>query len=194
MTADLQALDRFILRQKFSPMVNKYEFRAVGPDGDEGDVVLYAQQKRMKLKEDIRFLTHDGGAEVMRLKAQQVFDPRARYTVSDAAGATIGELQKQFGASLLRSTFTLYDAAGQLAATAQERSQGIALVRRFTDFPFLPYHFDFARDGQVLATNERVLGKLRDTYRISFDGDPQRTLDRRLVLATTVAMDALQAR
>ena len=41
---------------------------------------------------------------------------------------------------------------------------------------------------------QRIRWKFRDTYTIHLSGDPERTLDRRLVLAMAVGMDALQAR
>jgi hypothetical protein len=40
----------------------------------------------------------------------------------------------------------------------------------------------------------RQMWKIRDAYRISIDGDPGHTVDRRLILAIAVGMDALQAR
>ena len=46
----------------------------------------------------------------------------------------------------------------------------------------------------MVGTHTRTAWKLRDTYVIDFSGDPERTLDRRLILATAVGMDALQAR
>jgi uncharacterized protein YxjI len=36
--------------------------------------------------------------------------------------------------------------------------------------------------------------KFRDTYTIDMTGDPEKTVDRRLILAIAVGMDALQAR
>ena len=140
----------------------------------------------------------------MRLKARQRFDPRARYDVTAADGSKIGEIQKVFGESLLRSTYTLFDAGGLATAKARERSLAVALFRRliglvpfiggFTDWIPIPYHFDFLRGGDVVGTHTRTAWKLRDTYVIDFSGDPERTLDRRLILATAVGMDALQAR
>ena len=55
---------------------------------------------------------------------------------------------------------------------------------------FLPYHFDFVRDGAVAFSVNRKFS-LRDRYVITIK-DPQ--LDRRLVIAMAVALDALQAR
>jgi uncharacterized protein YxjI len=192
--------DVFLLRQRFAPVINRYEFTL--PDGEP---VCFVEQKRFSFKEDIRFFADDSKAvELMRLKARQRFDPRARYDVTDAAGGKIGEIQKVFGRSLLRSTYTLFDARGEETAEAREKSLGVALFRRAVGFiPYvgdfanwlpIPYHFTFARDGQVLGTHSRQAFKISDTYTIDMSDDADRTLDRRLVLAIAVGMDALQAR
>ena len=203
--ATVTTQDRFILRQRFAPVVNRYEFSLPTDDGEPGDTICFVEQKRFKFKEDISFYTDDTKTtEVMRLKARQRFDPSARYDVADAQGGTIGEIQKAFGASLLRSTYVLYDAAGEETARAAERSIVVALFRRlvglvpyvgdFADWLPIPYHFDFKRGDELLGTNVRQKMKLADTYTLDFTGDPERTLDRRLVLALAVGMDALQAR
>jgi uncharacterized protein YxjI len=197
--------DLFLLRQRWAPVVNRYEFTLPGSDGAPGQPVCFVEQKRFKFKEDIRFFTDETKqVELMRLKARQRFDPAARYDITDAHGAKIGELQKVFGASLLRSTYRLYDASGAETAKATEKSLVVALFRRlvgfvpyvgnFADWLPIPYHFVFQRGDRVLATNSRRAWKIRDTYTIDLSGDPERTLDRRLVLATAVGMDALQAR
>jgi uncharacterized protein YxjI len=198
--------DRFILRQRFRFVVNEYEFSLPAGDSDEpGTPFCFVRQKPFKFKEDIRFYT-DGNrtTELMRIKARQRFDPRARYDVVAADGSKIGEIQKVFGASLLRSTYKLYDAGGIETATATERSLVVALFRRLVGFipqignlanwlP-IPYHFVFQRGEVELGDHRRHLWKLVDRYTLDLSGDPQRTLDRRLVLAIAVGMDALQAR
>ncbi len=197
--------DRFILRQRIRPVVNQYEFTLPGHDGVPGEPVSFVEQKRFKFKEDIRFYADDSKThELMRLKARQRFDPRARYDVTTTDGTKIGEIQKVFGESLMRSTYKLFDAGGAETAKARERSLAVALIRRliglvpfiggFTDWVPIPYHFDFLRGDDVLGTHNRTAWKLRDTYTIDLSGDPERTLDRRLILAIAVGMDALQAR
>ena len=167
--------------------------------------MCFVEQARFKFKEDIRFFRDDSKAEeMMRLKARQRFDPRARYDVTDAGGSTLGEIQKVFGSSLLRSTYRLYGPDGGELALVREKSLGVALFRRLVDFvPFIgdyaewlpiPYHFDFLRGDEVLGTYTRLKLKFRDTYMIDMSGDPARTIDRRLILAIAVGMDALQAR
>jgi uncharacterized protein YxjI len=207
MPIDPTQQDRFVLRQRIRAMINQYEIAVPGPDGEPGDPVAFVEQARFKFKEDIRFYADDSKrVELMRLKARQRFDPRARYDVTDDRGGKIGEIQKVFGESLVRSTYRLYDAAGEGIATARERSVFVALLRRavgfvpyvgdYADWLPIPYHFDFVRDGEVIGSHERRTGlfKFRDTYDIDMGGDPSRNVDRRLVLAIAVGMDALQAR
>src|SRR5919107_6170029 len=131
MSIDPNQHDRYVLRQRIRPVINQYEITLPGPDGEPGDPVAFVEQARFKFKEDIRFYADDSKqVELMRLKARQRFDPRARYDVTDDRGGKIGEIQKVFGESLLRSTDRIYDRSGEEKATARERSVFIALVRR----------------------------------------------------------------
>ena len=142
--------------------------------------------------------------QILGIKARQRFDPAARYDITGAQGEKVGEIQKAFAKSLLRSTYLLYDANGTLVAEARERSLAVALFRRLIGFvPYIggyadwlpiPYHFVFSRGDQVLAHHTRQRWRLTDHYRIDCTPDSERTLDRRLVLAAAVGMDALQAR
>lgn len=205
--ADPTQNDKFILRQRIKLVINQYEFTLPGPDGDEDPAqpVAFVEQKRFKFKEDIRFYTDETKTtELMRIKALQRFDPRAKYDVTNAQGEKIGQIQKVFGKSLIRSTYTVFGADGQELATAKERSFAVALFRRlvglipyignYADWLPIPYHFDFIRGDQVLGSNSRKIGSFRDIYTVDMSGDPDRTLDRRLVLAMAVGQDALQAR
>jgi hypothetical protein len=197
--------DRFLLVQRIRPMINQYEVSTLGADEKSaGDPICFVEQKRMKLKEDLRAFTDDSKTgELFRIKAQQVWDPRARYDVTDAGGQPVGQLAKVFGRSLVRSTWRLYDASGTEIGWARERSLFVALFRRLIGLvPFIgeflellpiPYHFDYFVGDERIGGLERILG-LRDRYRLDVSGDRERTIDRRLVLALAVGLDALQAR
>lgn len=198
--------DRFVLRQKFRFVVNEYEFSLPAPGSDSpGQPFAFVRQKPYKFKEDIRFYSDASrSVEVMRIKARQRFDPAAKYDVTAADGTTIGYIQKVFGKSLLRSTYTLYGADGGELASVTEKSLGVALFRRLVGFiPYIetfanwlpiPYDFAFLRGEVVLGTHRRQLWKLMDVYTIDMSGDPERSIDRRLLLALAVGMDAFQAR
>ena len=191
--------DTFVLRQWIRLVINQYEFSLA----DDEPPFCFVEQARFKFKEDIRFYADDSkSVELLRIKARQRFDPRATYDITGPDGTKIGEIQKVFGASLLRSTFAIRDGSGEIRA--QEKSLGVALFRRLVGFiPYvenfanwlpIPYHFTFERDGKVLGENRRRIGKFRDIYDIDLSGDPERTVDRRMILAAAVGMDALQAR
>jgi uncharacterized protein YxjI len=197
--------DRFILRQRIRPIINQYEFSLPTADDGPGEPFCFVEQKRFKFKEDIRFFTDESKQqELLRIKARQRFDPRARYDVTGPSDEKVGEIQKVFGKSLIRSTYTMFDASGAEAATAQEKNLGVALFRRlvgfvpyigdFADWLPIPYHFEFRRGDELLGTHSRQTFKLRDVYTIDMTADGERKLDRRLVLAIAVGMDALQAR
>jgi uncharacterized protein YxjI len=204
-SADPRQHDRFLLSQRFTLMVNQYEVSTLGEDGKSpAEPVCFVEQKRMKLKEDLRAFADDTKTtEVFRIRAQQVWDPRAKYDVTDPSGEKVGQLRKVFGKSLLRSTWQIYDAAGNEIAWARERSLFVALIRRLIGLvPFIgeflellpiPYHFDYHMGEERIGGLERILG-VRDRYRLDVSGDEQRRIDRRVTLALAVGMDALQAR
>jgi uncharacterized protein YxjI len=204
---DANLHDRFVLRQHIKLVINQYEFTLPGPDGKEDPFqpVAFVEQKMFKLKEDIRFYTDESkGTELMRIMARQRFDPRAKYDVTDAQGQTIGQIQKVFGQSLIRSTYRVFGPAEDELFVARERNIVVALVRRlvglipfigeFADWLPFRYHFDFLRGEETIGSNSRRFGSFRDVYEIELSGDPERTIDRRLVLALAVGQDALQAR
>ncbi len=202
---DPNAHDRFVLRQKIRLAINQYEFFVENEDGSPGEPICFVEQKRFKFKEDIRFYTSSSKTqELMRIKARQRFDPRATYDVTDDVGGKIGAIQKVFGASLLRSTYLILGPDGQEVATATEKSMPIAITRRAVGFiPYvdnvanwlpIPYHFVFLHGDRVIGENTRQMMKIRDIYHIDMTADSERIVDRRLVLALSVGMDALQAR
>lgn len=201
---DINSQDRFVLRQRIKLVINQYEFSMPDATGD-GEPFCFVEQKRFRFKEDIRFFRDESKQEeLLKILARQRFDPRARYDVTLPDGTKVGGIQKVFGKSLLRSTFRIYDDAGNEVAQARERSVPVALFRRLVGFiPFvggfaewlpIAYDFEFFRGEQQLGIHRRRRWKWRDIYDLDFSADSQRTLDRRLVLAIAVGMDALQAR
>ena len=189
--------NRFWVQQKFTLMVNRYTVSVALPDGSVGEEVCFVEQKRMAFKEEVTF--HRGGVPYFRFKARRVMDLGATYDVTAVDGTPIGVFRKDFGKSLLRSTWHLQTPDG-LVAVGQERSKGVAIARRVIDLVgdlpiFLRFHFDFtASDGQIILTSERQRS-LRDRYEISVPVlDNGWQLDWRVAAAMAVALDALQAR
>jgi len=187
----IQAQQQLVIKQRIRLMVNQYEICTARPDGSAGELLAFAQQKRMAFKEQVTLYTDDTKqTPVLSFKARQVIDLGATYDVMDASGAVIGNFRKDWKQSLLRSTWHL-EQPGLGVATGQERSLPVALLRRFLDsLSWLPYHFEFALGGQPAFSVEKKWG-LRDKYVVTVH---HQQLDRRLVIAMAVALDALQAR
>ncbi|MEV7428493.1 hypothetical protein AB0N29_02655 [Nocardioides sp. NPDC092400] len=183
-------LPTFFVKQKFAMTTNRYELYAANPDGSFGQMYGFAEQKRMAFKEQVTFFSDASKSRpVFAFKARRKIDLNAGYDITDEAGQQIGFFRKDFGASLLRSTFHVEGPGYQ--GTGQERSQAVALIRRFTDIPFLPIHFDFvSADGQPLLGVERQ-GSVRDKYTVHV---PDQRVDFRVAAAIAVGLDALMQR
>ena len=187
----LQTQQQLIVRQRVCMMVNQYEVRAVAPDGTEAGMLAFAQQKRMAFKEQVTLYTDDTKATpVLGFKARQVLDLGATYDITDASGSPIGLFRKNFKESLLRSTWHL-EQPGYGEMIGRETNMTVAILRRFIDsLSWLPYHFEFLLNDRPAFSVVKKWG-LRDRYVVTIH-DPQ--LDRRLVTAMSVALDALQSR
>ena len=200
---ELESSSRFLVQQVFKPIANEYRISIPTPGTtDEGRAILFVKQKKMKIREDIRFrVALDAEAHLFMIKSQSVFEFRGRHEVLDADGAAIGMLEKNFGKSLLRSHWHVRDAAGQELLEAHEASWIIALLRRFAQLgpdwfdllAWLPFNFVLKRGTDEAGRYKRVLGTFRDRYLLELEPGFE-DIDRRLVIAFAVALDALQDR
>ena len=186
--------DQFEIEQLIRPMVNLYRISA------HGLPVAFVRQKRMAMKEDIRFFADESETqELFRLKARALMEFGGRYDVTTPEGEKIGVLGKVFGKSLVRSTWRVHDADERELAVAQERSLLVAIARRAADLvpygEFVPilFHFRIDRGEQHLGDFTRPIG-VRDRYTLDLSDDTERTIDRRLGIALGIALDALQSR
>jgi hypothetical protein len=181
------------LRQRFTPLQNRYDL--VGVDGTGAETPLgYAEQKRFSLKEKVTFWS---GADrqdiVFTIAARNVFEIAGTYDVAAADGTVLATIQKDFKSSLTQSTYTV-DVDGH-RLIGKERGRLKALARRavevLTDWPWIfPIHFDFTSNNGLAMSIERQM-KLRDVYRIAIaDG----TLDWRVAGALAVTVDAFMNR
>jgi uncharacterized protein YxjI len=189
----------FFVKQRITVMVNRYEVLAANPDGSEGQLLALAEQKRMKLKEEVVFFADEAKTRrVFSFKARQVLDVAAEHDVFDEHGTPLGYFSKQFGASLLRSTWNL--SAPGIEAVGRERRPTLAILRRVWDFlpvvgdvwvPFV-FHFDFVdtATGATVLVTERIKA-VRDRYEVTV---PDPRLDFRVAASMAVALDALQSR
>jgi uncharacterized protein YxjI len=200
-SADAFAHDRYLVDQLIRPIANLYRITPLAAgETPLGGPVAFVRQKKMAIKEDIRFFADESESqELFRLKARSFLDTGgSRYDVTDATGQSIGVLHHVLRKSLFRSTWEVSGANGAVV-TAQERSLPMAIARRVIDFvPYgewipIPYNFDLLQDDRVIGHLNRKF-QLRDTYVLDLTGDHERKLDRRLGIALAIGLDALQNR
>jgi hypothetical protein len=187
------AHDGFRLDQLIRPVANLYKVSALAPGDEAGAPVAFVRQKKLAIREDLRFFADESESEeLFRVKARQVVDVGGRYDVTTAAGERIGVLQRRFAQTLLRTTWAILDADEGALAEVTESSTARAILRRVVDVPLL-YHFSIVVDGRQVGEVRRVF-TLRDRYVMTLGGDIDRRIDRRLAVALLVVLDALQAR
>jgi hypothetical protein len=189
-SSEVRHVPRFFVKQHITVLVNRYTIIESLDDGSEGRVLAFAQQKRLAMREKVTFYEDEARTRpLFDFRARQVIDVAAVYDVITADGSAIGSFEKDFAASLIRSSFHLR--APGLKAYGQERSLLVAVLRRVADLP-LPVHFTFgdASTGAPVLTSERQLS-LRDRYTVEVPDD---RVDFRLAAAVAVGVDALLQR
>jgi uncharacterized protein YxjI len=201
--SELEAADRLLVQQVFKPIANEYRISLPAPGStEEGRPLLYVRQAKLKIKEDIRFrVSPDVEEHLFMIKSKSVFEFRGRHEVLDAEDAVIGLLEKDFRRSLIRSHWRVRDATGAEVLEGHETSWVIAIIRRLAGalpeglsvLTWLPFNFLLKRDGSEVGTYRRVLGKFRDRYVLELQPEAAE-IDRRLLVALSVGLDALQDR
>jgi uncharacterized protein YxjI len=195
--------DRYLVDQLVRPIANLYRVTPLAAgETPAGGPVAYVRQKKLAVKERVNFFADEAETqELFHVQARTWLDTGgSRYDVVDVHDGTIGTLHHVLGKSLLRTTWTVANAAGEEIAIARERSQAMAIARRAIDFvpdvggliP-IPYNFDILVGGEVVGSMNRKF-QLRDRYVLDLTADPDKALDRRLAIALAVGLDTLQNR
>lgn len=176
-------------------------YQIFGPDGD---VVLFAEMKRFKLKEDIRVYTgEDMATEVLTIQARQMLDFAASYDVVDARnGEQVGALRRKGLKSLLKDEWLLLDPSGTEIGTVKEDRMTMAVIRRL--FQFIPYvnilpslipqTYNVAVGETPVAVFAQNFNPFVYTLTLDFSADDMGRLDRRLGLAAAVLLGAVEGK
>ncbi len=203
--------DVFIVDQPFTLFVNRYfVYEAADAEFAPGTLLAFCRQKPFALKEDLLVFSDETmSEEILRIKARRVVDIGGRYVVTTPDGTVVGALQRRAKASLLITTWVLMGADDRELAVVRESSVPVAVFRRvqnllqaipliggivslLLDLIPIPYHFDIL-DGDAAAGRHSRKTGIRDRYRLHID-DPQHRIDRRLLVALGIGLDALQSR
>lgn len=198
---------RLFIQQKITPFANQYKVFGAGEAGELGDIIAFAQQKRLAFKEKVMFYTDENkSSEVFSFRAEKVLDIHGRYIVEDTGGV-IGFFKKEFKQSLLASTWRVFREDDRELFVVKESSTALALFRRYGDFiPIIggiielitmlfKYHFVITdvESGEIVGTYRKTT-LFRDHYTLHLTDEAHEKADWRLLAGLSVGLDALQSR
>ena len=150
--ASRYAADTYLLRRKFFRIFGG-GFHLYGPDGD---LRLYTEMKRFKLREDIRLFAEESmDTEVLRISTKSIFDISGSYAVTDSlSGETVGGLRRKGLKSFFKDEWLILDEAGEEVGTIKEDGTFRALARRAHGAAamLLPQGFQVEVGGTPVAT------------------------------------------
>ena len=118
------------------------------------------------------------------------------YTVTTGDGTPLARLRKNYLHNIVRKRWEIRTPAGRIIALAVEESVVLSLLRRVLGplFGVLRTNFLLQReDGEVLGEFNRKF-TLLDRYVLDLTADTERSLDRRLALATGIMLDTGERR
>lgn len=166
---------------------------------DRGNLALYSDMKRFRLKEDIRLYDDDAKTtELLRISTQSIFDFSGAYDVHDSAsGERLGTLKRAgLSSTFLRDRWTVHDANGKEIGEIVEDSTVKALARRFSDTLSLlmPQRYHAEIEGRRAAVYRQRFNPVIFKLDVDFADDPEAVFDRRLALAAGVLFSAVEGR
>ena len=184
-------LNQYMIREKFWKIFgNKFWFE----DVDEKRYG-FCEQKRFKLKEDIRiYVDESKSQEWLKIKQKQIVDAWGGYDIMDSqSGEHIGTVRRKFWASVLRTRWHLLDAAGNEIGILIEDSMGYALARRFLLGILLPkkFHIEIGGGAEFVTMRQMFNPFIK---KLVVNIPPSHPLDRRFIAGLAIVIAAIDGR
>jgi len=181
----------YTLKRQFFALTGK--LRLYSP---QGQMVLFVEQKLLKLKEDIRVYSDETKSrEVLLIKARTIIDFSAAYDVIDAAdGSTVGTLRRKGLKSILRDEWDVLDKNDRPVGRLFEDSIGRALLRRMLLGALLPQDYDMVIGDTRVADYKQRFNPFVYHMDIDFQMDVSGKLDRRVGTAAAMLLAIIERR
>ena len=169
------------------------KLRFYSPDGT---LVLFAEQKMFRLREDIRLYGDESKTqELLLIKARQIIDWAAAYDVVDGAtGQKIGVLRRKGWASMVRDEWEVLDPGDQPVGLLFEDSMGRAILRRFLLGSLLPQDYDMTIGETRVADLKQKFTFFGYEMGLDFSMDTAGRLDRRLGIAAAALLAIIEGK
>lgn len=183
--------NQYLLKRQVFALTGKLRFY-----NEQGQLVLFSEQKMFKLREDIRlYADEQKSQEVLSIKARQIIDFSAAYDVVDSAsGQKVGALRRKGFKSMLRDEWEVLDANDQVMGMLFEDNMTRALLRRLLLGAWLPQDYDLTIGEQRVADLKQRFNLFRYEMDINFSMGSAGLFDRRLGLAAAVLIAIIEGR
>ncbi|MDY6941701.1 MAG: hypothetical protein SVU69_01650 [Pseudomonadota bacterium] len=194
-TADDFQHPRYTIRRKF--------FRLFGDAfhlyDDQGQLVLYSEMKRFRLREDIRLYRDESQSEeILRITTRSILDFSAAYDVHDSrTDQRVGALRRAgVKSTFVRDHWSVLDPEGNEIGTLEEDSTAKALLRRYVEglAIFIPQRYHATLGGRTVATYRQRFNPVILKLELDFSPDKNHQFDRRLGIAAGVLLSAIEGR
>ena len=184
-------LNQYMIREKFWKIFgNKFWFEDVNEKR-----YGFCEQKRFKLKEDIRIYSDESKShEWLKIKQKQMVDAWGGYDIIDSvSGEHIGTVRRKFWASVLRTRWHLLDAAGNEVGMLIEDSMGYALARRLLLGILLPkkFHVEIGGGAEFVTMRQMFNPFIK---KLDVNIPPNHPLDRRFIAGLAIVIAAIDGR
>jgi len=184
-------LNQYMIKEKFWKIFgNKFWFEDVNEKR-----YGFCEQKRFKLKEDIRiYVDESKSQEWLKIKQKQIVDAWGGYDIMDSgSGEHIGTVRRKFWASVLRTRWHLLDAAGNEIGMLIEDSMGYALARRILLGILLPkkFHIEIGGGGEFVTMRQMFNPFIK---KLVVNIPPSHPLDRRFIAGLAIVIAAIDGR
>jgi len=182
---------RYIARRNFFNFLGM-TCRILSP---AGALLFYIRLKAFKLKEDITIFSDETQTtSLLNIKARSIIDFSAAYDVVDTeSGEKIGAFRRKGLKSILKDEWEILDLEDQVVGHMKEDSALMAILRRFLS-NLIPQNFTFDVGGNVVGDLTGTWNPFVVKYDVNLSMDTQNLLDKRMALAGTVLLMAIEGK
>jgi len=183
--------DTYALKRQFLALTGKLRLY-----NSNNNLVLYVEQKFMRLKEDIRVFDSElKTREVLIIKARTIIDFSATYDVIDPAeGIKVGALRRKGVKSLFRDQWEVLDESDRPIGLLFEDSMLSAILRRLIIGALLPQDYDIKLGELKVADFKQRFNFFVYNMDLNFSMDINKKLDRRIGIAAAILLAVLEGK
>lgn len=106
-----------------------------------GQLVSYVKQRAFRLKEDVTIYADEAQTQsLFHIKANQIFDIGATYSLRTADGSLLGSLRQRGMRTLWKATYDILDVAGDAVGLIREQDAWVKVIDGLIgEIPFLGF-------------------------------------------------------